>query len=205
MISGIILAAGASKRMGTPKQTVKLGGKPMLQYAVDRFLESSLDEVILVLRTQMRWTPAPRKRLSVVRNPSSDEGISTSVKLGIESTNPRTEAVIIGLGDKPLLRTPTIERLIDASRLSNSDIIVPVFRKRRGNPILFRSSLFPDLRRLKGDVGAKVLVESKKYSVEEITVDDVGVLLDVDVPSDIQKAERMLSVGHALGKRETRK
>ncbi len=205
MISGIILAAGASRRMGTPKQSLELAGKPMLQYSVERFLESSLDQVILVVGPDTKWKKARRRGLRVVVNPSPGRGISFSVKVALDSISPRSEAAVIGLGDKPLLRASTIDSLIEAHRRSDAEIIVPVCRGRRGNPILFRKRLFPELRSLKGDVGAKVLVESKSYSVEEVPVDDVGVLLDVDVPADVQKVERLLSARPALDKRKAGK
>lgn len=202
MISGIILAAGASKRMGMPKQGIELAGKPMLEYAVERFLESSLDQVILVVGPNMRWKHARRRGLRVVVNPSPGRGISSSVKVAFRSVNPRSGAAVIGLGDKPLLLTSTIESLIEAYRRSDSEIVVPVYRGRRGNPVLFRKRLFPELKSLEGDVGAKALIESENHPLEEVPVDDVGVLLDVDVPADILKAERLLSARPALAKRK---
>lgn len=186
--------------MGTPKQSLELAGKPMLQYSVERFLESSLDQVILVVGPDTKWMRARRRGLRVVVNPSPGRGISSSVKVALDSIDPKSEAAVIGLGDKPLLRASTIDSLIEAHRRSDAEIIVPVCGGRRGNPILFRKRLFPELRSLKGDVGAKVLVESKSYSVEEVPVDDVGVLLDVDVPADVLKVERLLSARPALDK-----
>lgn len=205
MISGIILGAGASKRMGEHKQTLELEGKPMLQHVLDSFTHSSLEEVVLVLSPALPWKPRPRKRLRVILNPRAMEGISTSVKVGIDAIDPRSEAVLIGLADKPFLLGSTIEALIETYRRSSAEIVVPVHGKRRGNPVLFRKDLFQALRRLKGDVGAKVLVESGKYSVTEVAVDDVGVLFDIDTPEDMRRAKRMLTTGSRPTEREPRK
>ena len=205
MISGIVLGAGASKRMGAPKQRMMLARKPMLERVLDVFAQSSLDETVLVINPVLGWKGGRRARLRVVFNTRSREGISTSVKAGIDALDRRSEAAVIGLADKPLLRTSTIESLLDTYRRTNAQIVLPVFRGIRGNPILFRRDLFQHLRRLKGDVGAKVLIESNKYSVAEVPVNDAGVLLDVDTPDDLRRARRMVLARSALRKRKARK
>ncbi|HYB45179.1 MAG TPA: nucleotidyltransferase family protein [Nitrososphaerales archaeon] len=205
MISGIILGAGASRRMGAQKQTLELDGKPMAQRVLDVFVRSSLDEVIVVLSPTTAWKPRRRKGLRIVINPRAGEGISTSVGAGLEAVDARSEAVVIGLADKPFLRKSTIEALVDAYRRSPAEILVPVYHRRRGNPVLFRRALFPQLAGLKGDVGAKVLVESGAYSVSEVPVDDEGVLFDVDTPEDLRKARKILSARSSQGKRKAGK
>jgi molybdenum cofactor cytidylyltransferase len=192
--------------MGAQKQALELGGKPMVQHVLDAFTHSTLDEVVLVLSPTLHWRPEPRRGFRVVLNPSAEEGISTSVKVGIHAVDPRTEAVLIGLADKPFLLGSTIDAMIGAYRRSSAEIIVPVHDGKRGNPVLFRKSLFRQLSRLKGDVGAKLVVESGKYSVAEVPVDDFGVLFDVDTPADFRKAKRMmLSAGSVMTERKARK
>lgn len=191
--------------MGTPKQTLELAGKPMLERVLDAFAKSSLDETVLVLPPALRGRINRRAHLRIAVNTRSGEGISTSVKVGIDALDPRSEAVVIGLADKPLLRKSTIESLLTVYRRTKAEILVPVCRGRRGNPILFRRHLFEQLRRLKGDMGAKVLIESNKYSVAEVPVNDVGILLDVDTPDDLRRARKILRARSALGKRKAGK
>jgi molybdenum cofactor cytidylyltransferase len=205
MISGIILGAGASRRMGVPKQPLDLGGKAMIQHVLDVFTHSSLDEVVLVLSPALEWKPKASARLKVVLNPHANEGISSSVRVAMDGISAKSEAVVIGLADKPFLSVSTIEALVEAYRRSPSEIVVPVFRGKRGNPILFRRNLFRQLGTLNGDVGAKVLVESKKYSVEEVPVEDEGVLFDVDTPADLRKAKKMLAAWSGVAESESRK
>lgn len=186
--------------MGAQKQTLDLAGKPMLEYAATVFSQSSLDEVVVVLNPSVTWSPRRRRRMRVVLNERPEAGISSSVKTGVDALDDRSEAVVIGLADKPFLQTSTIESLIKTYRLTRAEIVVPVRSAKRGNPILFRRDLFPCLRSLKGDVGAKVLVESKKYQVIEVPVDDVGVLIDVDTQEDLRRARGMFSRRAALAK-----
>ena len=180
--------------MGTSKQTLDLEGKPMLEHVLDVFSGSAVDETILVLSPTLGWKPNRRENLRVVYNKDAEKGISTSVKVGIECVDRRSEAAVIGLADKPLVRTSSIDSLIDAHRRSPAEIIVPVYKGKRGNPILFRRELFQELRRLEGDIGAKPLIEGGKYRIEEVPVDDVGVLFDIDTPEDMKRAKELLSV-----------
>lgn len=179
--------------MGVPKQAVKIQGKPMLQRVVDAFLSSRLDEVVVVVRPGLPWKPRPSARLRIVMNPRFEEGISSSVRLGVKATNSESEAVVIGLGDKPLLLPSTIDRIVSTYRRSESKVVVPVLRGVRGNPILFHRSLFPELLRLKGDVGAKAVIKRHSKSVLEVPVEDDGVLVDVDTPRDVRTAEKALA------------
>ncbi|MDV3244717.1 MAG: nucleotidyltransferase family protein [Nitrososphaerales archaeon] len=198
MISGLILAAGASRRMGAPKQSMNIAGKPMLQYAVDAFKDSRLGEVVLVVRAGLLWKPAAVGRLRVVFNPHPEEGISSSLRLGLTSINSRSEAVVIGLGDKPLLLPSTIRGLVSAYRESGSRIIIPTYEGMRGNPILLRKTLYGEMLRLRGDTGAKSVIKRHAESVLEVPVTDEGVLVDVNTPADIRAAERLLAARERL-------
>ena len=128
MISGIILGAGASRRMGVPKQPLDLGGKAMIQHVLDAFTHAGLDEVVLVLSPALAWKPKTSERLKVVLNPYANQGISTSVKVGMEGISAKSEAVVIGLADKPFLSVSTIEAVVESYRRSASEIVVPVLR-----------------------------------------------------------------------------
>lgn len=193
MTGGIILAAGASRRMGAEKQKLRIGSKSMLQRVVDLFSRSSLDEVVVVVSPSVSWRPSGRGRVRAVINEKAEEGISSSLRLGLDALNSRTESVVVGLADKPLLRAHTIESLLEVHRRSRADIVVPLYRGRRGNPVLLGRTLFGELRKLKGDVGAKVLIESNRFTVEEVRVNDYGVLIDVDTPRDLRRARRVFS------------
>ncbi len=189
MISGLILAAGLSRRMGQPKQDIKLLGKPLLDYSVTAFNSSAVDEVIVVVN-QKRTSDSPKVRFILNADPSL--GISSSLRVGLGAIGGGSEAAVIGLGDKPLLLPRTIDAMVDTYRRTGSRIVIPVHRGIRGNPILFHRSIFPAILSLSGDVGAKQVIIRNEEMVFELEVDDDGVLLDVDTPSDFEKARETL-------------
>ncbi len=191
MISGLVLAAGLSRRMGRPKQEILLRGRPMLDYSVSSFLASKAGEVVVVVRPGTGWRSPPGAR--VVVNPRPAEGMSASLKVGLRSLDPGTEGVLVGLGDKPALLPSTIDRLISARSESGASILVPTFQGRRGNPVLFDRTLFPRLLRLRGDQGARDFIRRNAAMVEEVPVDDPGVVLDVNVKADVRKMSRVLA------------
>lgn len=195
VVSGLILAAGSSTRMGRPKQTILIAGRPMLEYPLLAFLSSRVGEVILVVqkRSILRDVKAPMERVRVVANPDSARGLSTSVKLGVKKVSPRSDAVVIGLGDKPLVLGSTIDFLISAYERSRSMIVVPVYHRRRGNPIIFDRKAFPLVEEAEGDEGAKSVMRKHRELVLEVQVDDEGVAVDVDTPDDLEKIERILA------------
>lgn len=165
----------------------------MLEHVVNTFLSSRLSEVVVVVRPGLAWRPRTQPRLKVVTNPRHTEGISESVKLGLKSIDPKSQAAVIGLGDKPLLLASTIEEIIAVFEESRSKIVVPTYREKRGNPILFDRSLFGRMLHISGDIGAKSVIEKNEADVLELPVRDEGVLIDVNTPADIRKAERILA------------
>jgi molybdenum cofactor cytidylyltransferase len=187
----LILAAGLSRRMGRPKQQILLRGRPMLDYAVSAFLASRVEEVLVVVRPGARWRSPAGARVVVNSHPSA--GMSSSLRVGLRSLDPRSGGVLVGLGDKPALHASTIDALILARTESHASIVVPTFRGVRGNPVLFDSALFPRLLRLRGDQGAKAFLQRNAAMVLEVAVDDPGVTLDVNVQADVRKMSRLLA------------
>ena len=202
MISGVVLAAGASSRMGRPKLAIQLLGRTLLSYALDSFLRSGVDEIIMVVREGQEVPPEPDSdaRVRLVVNPDWREGMSSSLKAGIRSV--KGEAAVVGLGDQPLLRPSTIDELIRKYRATAARIVVPVFDSRRGNPVLFDRSLFPQILKLGGDVGAKSLIDQNTGALAEVLVDDPGVVMDVDLPSDLERIEFELARRRSGGEGE---
>lgn len=192
MISGLVLAAGLSKRMGSPKQDITLAGKKVLDHVVDSFLSSKVAEVVVVVRPGIAWQRS-EKGLKTVVNSRPSTGISGSLRLGLRALGLRSRAVVVGLGDKPAVLPSTIDRLISAYESSGSSMVVPTFRGTRGNPVLFDRGLFPLMLRLRGDSGAKRLMEKSPHEVLEVPVEDEGVLVDLNAPGDIRKLEGILA------------
>jgi molybdenum cofactor cytidylyltransferase len=192
LISAVILGAGRSTRFGAKKQLLKFKGATLLETVVGSFLESKVDEVVVVLGNVAKEIQANSDfgHARVVINNAYAKGMSTSLRAGIDAVNPEANAVIIGLGDQPLISARTIDLLVEKYLETGGPIVAPFFQRRRGNPVLFDKRLFPELRNVQGDTGAKASVESHTDQVVKVQVDDYGVLFDIDTQDDYDRLLR---------------
>lgn len=186
MISAVVLAAGRSSRMGRPKLVLKLDGRPILKAVLDVLGQTKVDEVVVVLgadaariRKEVRFG-----RERVVMNEDSAGGMSSSLRLGLKSISPKSEGILVVLGDQPLVSPATIDKLVDVFAEEDPPVVLPVHDGARGNPVLFARRVFPEVMKVVGDVGAKSVVKKYGGRVLEVPVNDAGVLVDVDTPAD---------------------
>ena len=187
-VSAVVLAAGGGRRLGRLKQLLPWGGRTMIEHVVDTVLASAVDEVVVVLGCQaeaVQQALADRPVRGVV-NTAWEEGLATSLRAGLAAASPQAEAVLFVLGDQPRLTAQTIDRLLAHYRTTRCPIVVPVYRGRRGNPVLFARSLFPELLALQGDVGGRVLLEKQRADIAEVDVGSDEILLDVDTLEDYE-------------------
>ena len=189
-----MLAAGRSARFGEPKQLLKVGKENLLETVVHRFLSSNADDVVVVLgfRAEDILANSEFGTARVVVNPDYERGLGTSLKKGIEAANPETSAAIIALGDQPLLSVETIDAIIRRYSETQGPIVAPFYGRRRGNPILFDKSLFPELKNVVGDEGAKRVIGLMEEKIVKVSVDDPGVVFDVDTEGDYRRLLTML-------------
>jgi molybdenum cofactor cytidylyltransferase len=124
--------------------------------------------------------------LTIVHNPRFDEGLSTSLRVGLRAltgSGARIDGAVVCLGDMPRVKSRHIKALISAfDPLEGRAICVPVYDGKRGNPVLWPASLFADMASVAGDVGARHLIGEHAEVVCEVAIDDPGVLVDVDTP-----------------------
>ncbi|MDG6928619.1 MAG: nucleotidyltransferase family protein [Nitrososphaerota archaeon] len=185
-VAAVVLAAGTSSRMGFDKQLAPVMGRPMLQRVLDMVKDSSADEIVLVLGHdgdrvgEVMDTEGTR----VVQNRRYRDGLSSSLKMALRLLGRDVQAAVVVLGDQPFVRSDTVDRIIGAYRRSTAEAVVPVCGGRRGNPVLLSRVLFDAVMDLEGDTGAKSVLRSAR--VEEVEVEDEGVLVDVDTPADLR-------------------
>lgn len=189
---GIVLSAGESKRMGTPKQLLPWGKSIVLQRVLDNAAASRLERIQLILGHRAdeiagRITLPPRARLFV--NPAFKEGMHTSVKCGVQNAPLDAEAFMVLLGDQPLIEAGVIDRLIDAYREGDKGIVVPVHNGRRGHPVIFASRFREELLAI-DDRGAREVLRRHAGAIFEVPIDSPCVLTDMDTPQDYGKARR---------------
>ncbi len=190
MIAAIVLAAGASTRMGRQKLTLPLGdGRPLVRAAVEQVLAAGLDDVVVVTGREAEAVAGALRGLPVriAPNPRYAEGQSTSVRAGLDALAPRTEAAVIALGDQPLADPRVIRRLVATFQATHRPIVVPVYRDGRGNPALFAAALFGELRAVTGDRGGRDVIVRDPGRVAEVAV-DAPMPGDVDTPEDYEAA-----------------
>ena len=188
-VSGIILAAGQSKRMGQIKQLLPFRGKPLISHIACIALASQLDEVIVVLgygAYEIRMT-VDFGDAQVIMNDDYRLGQSTSLRAGISAISNRSEAALFILGDQPLVNTGVINRLIEEFKRNRVGFLVPTFQGKRGNPVLVGRSCFSLLESLTGDQGARALFEEYEDQLKECDVRDRGIHVDIDTLDDYEK------------------
>jgi len=179
--------------MGRPKQLLRFGETTLLGRVVENFTKSKVDEVIAVVASASQAEGLEGAGPKFVLNQEGPKGLSTSLRAGLREVHPESEAVLFGLADKPFVRVSTINKLIDSFRESGRGIVIPVYRGTRGNPILFGREFFPELSKLSGDVGGKAVIRNHEDRVLEVSVDDVGTLIDIDTQEDYERAKIRLA------------
>ena len=190
--AGIILAAGASVRFGQPKQLIELRGKYLVEWVLDAALKSRLDLVVLVLGheyqsiLQALGTKVRRPRLEVVINHKYHEGQSSSLKAGLESVRKTFSSIMYLLADQPMINSKTINLLLDQFHDSEREICVPVFEGQRGNPTIFKRSIYEEIMMIDGDIGARDLIAKNADRVLYVKIKDPLCFFDIDSPEDLK-------------------
>ncbi|MBW2289795.1 MAG: nucleotidyltransferase family protein [Deltaproteobacteria bacterium] len=191
-VSGVVLAAGASTRMGRPKQLLEIAGRLLLQHVVDAALASSLDEVIVVLGHRADEVEAALRlgsRARAVVNPEFAAGQITSLRCGLAAANPAARAAAVLLGDQPTLRSEAIDDMIAAFLAAGARAARPVYPDaggRPGHPVLLAREIFHELDPLHGDQGARTLFSEPRPGVLEVPVAGQPPP-DIDTPEDFTR------------------
>lgn len=185
MIAAVLLAAGEANRYGRPKLLERFQGESLLRRGARAFTEAGCAPLIAVLGT----LPGLREELEgltalIVENREPGRGVAHSIALGVESLPQGAEAVLIGVADQPLLDAAAVRLLLQAFRPGR--IVAPRYGAVSGNPRLYDRRFFPELRRLEGDRGARILADRHPEAVDEVSLPErYG--LDIDTPGDWER------------------
>ena len=185
-LTAIVLAAGCSTRMQTHnKLLLPWGEKRMLQVVVDTLLTVPFEKVVVVVGHQNQEVEELLQgyALSMVHNEQYAEGMSTSIRKGVEAVEDPGSGYLLALGDMPWIKKNTVGRLcMTFPRRDTRAITVPTVGGSRGHPVIFGKFYRRELLQLEGDRGAAPLLQKHAGMVVEVPVDDSGILKDVDTP-----------------------
>lgn len=190
MISGILLAAGESRRMGSPKALLPYEGQTFIARICHAFLTAGVGELIVVLgawEEKLRPALPQHPALRTVVNSQYRLGQLSSLTRGLGALSPESEAAVMNLVDHPLISAETIAALIASFRADPLPIIIASHQGKRGHPVLFSSQVYGELLAAPLDKGAKVVVRKDPARVREVPLDDPGILADIDTPEDYRR------------------
>jgi len=182
-VAGVILASGLSRRFGANKLVADMKGEPVIRKTFGALRAAGLEKIFVVtgheadkIKAALAGEPA-----SFVHNPDYEEGMAAAIRHGLAALPSDVDAALIALGDMPLVKPETIKALLHSlSPVSGKRIAIPVWRGKRGNPVVWHRDLFESLMRLAGDRGGKGVYETNPEAVVEVPVDDPGILADLD-------------------------
>ena len=187
-VAGIILAAGGSTRMGGQNKLLQMvDGTSLVQKVVGSALNSNIESVYVILGYQAALIRQciSNKSVNWVENSDWSRGMASSIKSGIEALNTNYDGAMILLGDMPFIEPITINQLL--ALYQKKKIVVPVKNGRQGNPVLFSSAFFADLKLLGGDKGAKPIIKKNPDSVIIANVLTDTIFHDLDTPDQIKE------------------
>jgi molybdenum cofactor cytidylyltransferase len=188
MIAAVVLAAGRSSRMGTPKLLLTLSGRSIVQHVLDNVRGSRCGEIVVVLgeAADRVGAEAAGDRVRLVVNERYPEGMGTSLAAGISALGPECEAAVILLGDQPRVTAGMINALIDAHERTGVPIVASRYGPVTGAPTLIGRALFPEARRLAGDGGGRLLIQQHPDLVAEVLLPP-SAAVDVDTPEEFAR------------------
>lgn len=191
--AAIVLAAGSASRFGGGKLLADWNGAPLLYAALAAAKVSPVDEVIVVTGADSQAVAAivrtfdPAFRL--VHAAEYAEGMAASLRAGVAALSPEIAATFVFLGDMPRVPHSVLRPLAEAVR-RGAPAAIPMFAGRRGNPVVLGRDLFAEVAQLRGDVGARPILERLDSALAKIVASDDGVLFDIDTRTDLTTSGR---------------
>ncbi len=188
----VILAAGASTRMGAPKALLPApGGRPFVVRIIRSLLAAGLDDIVVVTGRDHEGivkaveADGPRVRPQFARNPDPERGQLSSLWVGMDAVvTPQSDGLLVTLVDVPMVEPGTIVRVIATWRRTRAPIVRPAIGDRHGHPVVFDRAVFRELRDAPVEEGAKTVVRAHEADLVNVAVTDEGCLVDVDTRAD---------------------
>ena len=182
----VILAAGQSSRLGSPKQLLQFNGKSLLQHSVEEALQTHLPVIVVVgAKSQLIKDALKEFNVSIAENNRWHEGMSTSLQCGLaaaKNLKDEIDGIIFMVSDQPFVSITLLSNLLKAQNENSLPIVASGYAGRLGTPVLFHKFFFDELMNLQGDMGARKLIE--KYKNLTSTVSFPEGTIDIDTAED---------------------
>jgi molybdenum cofactor cytidylyltransferase len=185
MVAAIILSAGKSERMGSPKALLQYRRQSFLSTILAAVASARMAPAIVVAGHHYDAISRAFPNDQIVFNPNYEQGMSTSVQAGIRALPAGLDGAAVFLVDHPMIDRQTIEALVD--RLAPGVVVVPVHDGRRGHPVIFAAELFEEILDLSSEEGLNTIVRRLPERVIEVFVENAGVLRDIDTPEQFAR------------------
>jgi molybdenum cofactor cytidylyltransferase len=188
-IWAVILAAGESKRMGLPKMLLTFSGRTMIEKVISNVSESKIDKIIVVLGAYREALVELISKLPVkyCYNDNYKKGMLSSVQCGFRNLSSVCRAVLVFQGDQPLITSNAINEVIEAYLSSGKGIVIPVYKGRRGHPLLIDIKYRDEIEKLNPDKGLRSLACMFSDDVLEVDTNESGILTDFDTYEQYKK------------------
>ena len=190
-IGAVILAAGKSMRMGKPKLLLPFKGVPLFTYPLNLALHNHLQPIVCVTgryHDQITQILVPiKKDITLSFNSLFESGMASSLKSGIRAVGEDVDAVLIFLGDQPLIPNEVVQKIIEEyikGKKAGIKIVRPLFGDRLGHPILFDRSLFHEFDALQGDEGGKSILKRHQASLKLLQFPNSDWGIDIDTEEE---------------------
>jgi molybdenum cofactor cytidylyltransferase len=189
VIGAIVLAAGSGSRFGGTKQLAPHDGRPLVRHAVDAAREAGIERIVVVVGHDADAVAgAAGEGVRIARNRRFADGQSTSLVTGIDALGDDVDAALVLLADQPGVTAAMLRQLVAAAASSPEPVVRLRFVDAPG-PVVLRRSVWDDLRRLEGDVGARAFIDRHPESVRDVFV-ATPAPPDVDTPDDLDRLAR---------------
>ena len=188
MITAILLAAGQSKRLrGENKLTKLFKGKPLINHILFSLIKSKVNKIIIVLgfeHLKIKTKLLKSKKINFAINKNYKKGMSSSIKTGLKKLPKNSKGFLIVLGDMPNITKTTINKICLSITRSDKEIILPKFNNRTGNPIGFKQSMIKNIYKIKGDRGAKNLINKNNKKIKFLNINSKSILTNLNTKRD---------------------
>jgi len=196
-VAGIIMASGYARRMSTQKLLMPFNGVPVLERVIRAAVASRLKEIMVIYRDDSIRAIAEKYPVKLFHNPNARLGQSESIRIGVSKSDSGAEGLMFFVGDQPFLKPEIIDRLIGLFETNTQRIVLPRYRCKRGNPVLFPMSLKGALAEIQGDIGGREIIGRNCNLVSELVIEDEKAGFDVDTLEDYAQALKINADHHA--------